>query len=331
MSGLLSESTLNNSAPEIPIEFVSEDEMALIDFALAAACSSIPPIRSPFTFQRHARSIQSISVLAKRSLSGLTVPDLRIREWCEKQMEFVLLRAKRKTTTAMKVGSARHTKLEEEVVKKVKVRVKSREDTWALKLLNFMIGANQLLFEGLTRELPVIGFAEGVWMVGVIDEIRMPATEIERNPILVDTKTRVRDTLPAEPQRRNGRLQLMCYKHMWDNLVADNFPFNHFFDFFTLNPHSILSEEIREKAADSGFLAETLDDLVRLYRNTWSMLPPANDQLLLRVALSSGKGNEKPVYTPEEERWKCRFCQFASICPVNNDPDKTPSPTHQLQ
>ncbi|KAB1228021.1 Exonuclease V, chloroplastic [Morella rubra] len=316
MSGSLSESTLNNSAPEIPIEFVSEDEMALIDFALAAACSSIPPIRSPFTFQRHARSIQSISVLAKRSLSGLTVLDIedsgdlasthkkskaaetffnRFRkkkglavtditatEWCEKQMEFILLRAKRKTTTAMKVGSARHTKLEEEVVKKVKVRVKSREDTWALKLLNFMIGANQLLFEGLTRELPVIGFAEGVWMVGVIDEIRMPATEIERNPILVDTKTRVRDTLPAEPQRRNGRLQLMCYKHMWDNLVADNFPFNHFFDFFTLNPHSILSEEIREKAADSGFLAETLDDLVRLYRNTWSMLPPANDQLLLR-------------------------------------------------
>lgn len=50
-----------------------------------------------------------------------------------------------------------------------------------------------------------IGFAEGVWMVGVIDEIRIPATETDRNPILVDTKTRVRDTLPAEPQRRNGR------------------------------------------------------------------------------------------------------------------------------
>jgi exonuclease V len=42
-------------------------------------------------------------------------------------------------------------------------------------------------------------------MVGVIDEIRMPTTESDRNPILVDTKTRVRDTLPAEPQRRNGR------------------------------------------------------------------------------------------------------------------------------
>lgn len=42
-------------------------------------------------------------------------------------------------------------------------------------------------------------------MVGVIDEIHMPATETNRNPKLIDTKTRVRGTLPAEPQRRNGR------------------------------------------------------------------------------------------------------------------------------
>lgn len=50
-----------------------------------------------------------------------------------------------------------------------------------------------------------IGFAEGIWMVGVIDEVRMPSTENDHNPILIDTKTRARDTLPAEPQRRNGR------------------------------------------------------------------------------------------------------------------------------
>ncbi|PQP99601.1 hypothetical protein Pyn_01109 [Prunus yedoensis var. nudiflora] len=52
-------------------------------------------------------------------------------------------------------GSARHAKLEEEVVKKVKVRIESIEDRWALKLLNFIAGVNQLLSEGLTRELPL--------------------------------------------------------------------------------------------------------------------------------------------------------------------------------
>jgi hypothetical protein len=33
----------------------------------------------------------------------------------QKQMEFILLRGKRKTNKAMKAGSARHTKPEEEV------------------------------------------------------------------------------------------------------------------------------------------------------------------------------------------------------------------------
>jgi exonuclease V len=42
-------------------------------------------------------------------------------------------------------------------------------------------------------------------MVGVIDEIRLPVNEKTINPILVDTKTRTKPTLPAEPQKRNAR------------------------------------------------------------------------------------------------------------------------------
>lgn len=42
-------------------------------------------------------------------------------------------------------------------------------------------------------------------MVGVIDEIRMPKGQSDTYPMLVDTKTRVRASLPGEPQRRNGR------------------------------------------------------------------------------------------------------------------------------
>ncbi|KAK4606176.1 hypothetical protein RGQ29_000443 [Quercus rubra] len=361
----LSELPLNKSnntksvSSEIPIEIeiVSEEEMALLEAALALA--SVPanasaicsPLRS---FHGKARSIQSITVLSKRSFSGHTEPDI------EDSGNFASTQKKNKNNESFlhrfrKKKGLSVTDITSTVVKKVKVQVKSKEDTWALKFLNFIIGANQLLFEGLTRELPIIGFAEGVWMVGVIDEIRIPATETDRNPILVDTKTRVRDTLPAEPQRRNGRLQLMCYKYIWDNLVADNFPSQKFFDFFTLNPYSILSEELRERTADSGFPADTLDDIVRLFRNTCSILPPSHDQLLLRYEFQKDNsllgedhfafdsdwlknqihgclefwlGEREACYTPEEERWKCRFCQFASICPTNNGLDSTPSPTN---
>ncbi|RAL46103.1 hypothetical protein DM860_006257 [Cuscuta australis] len=369
--------------PHIPVEIISDEEMALIDAALAAAC---PSISCSTQLQRGVRSIHSITLLSKRRVSGCTesgssptrdiedggnrivspgkknrlkesllqrfrrkrglaVTDITATEWCEKQMEYFLLLGKPEASKAMKAGSLRHAALEDEVIKRVKVQTQCIEDVWAIKLMNFVVGANQLLFDGLTRELPIVGFAEGVWMVGVIDEIRMRSEENERFPILVDTKTRMRPTLPSEAQRRNGRLQLMCYKHIWDNLVADEFPFAKFFDFFSLNPNCILSQEIRANTTRSGFPAETLNDLVRYFRNTCSMLPPAHNQLLLRYELQGGetllgedefehdsnwindqirsclefwRGDREASCAPMEERWKCKSCSFASVCPASS-------------
>lgn len=50
-----------------------------------------------------------------------------------------------------------------------------------------------------------MGLVDGVWIAGVIDEIQMLEINTSRIPMLIDTKTRVRDTIPAEPQRRNGK------------------------------------------------------------------------------------------------------------------------------
>ncbi|XP_011089348.1 exonuclease V, chloroplastic [Sesamum indicum] len=379
----------DDNTSKIPVEIIAEEEMALIEAALAAAVPSA-------LFPQNSRSIRSITLLSKRRLSactftgspdiedsggvvgsnspqknkktrvlesflhrfrrgrGLSVTDITATEWCEKQMEFILLVGKPGKTKAMQAGSARHAALEGEVIKRVKVHVESAEDMWALKFMNFIVGANQLLFDGLTRELPLVGFVEGVWMVGIIDEIRMPESEAKRLPILVDTKTRVRATLPSEPQRRNGRLQLMCYKYMWDSLVAEKFPSLKFFDFFSLNPNHILSEEIRESTSTSGFPSETLNDVVRYYGNSCRLLPQAHDQLLLRYELQEDQsllgedafayepkwvkdqvksclefwlGEREASYPPMDERWKCRSCKFASTCPANSDPNGSSSKT----
>jgi hypothetical protein len=53
-----------------------------------------------------------------------------------------------------------------------------------------------------------IGVVEGSWMVGIIDELRMPVDGISFHPILVDTKTRFKATVPSEAQKRNGRFPL---------------------------------------------------------------------------------------------------------------------------
>ncbi|XP_028757042.1 exonuclease V, chloroplastic-like isoform X1 [Neltuma alba] len=375
----------NNNVPEIPIEIVSDEEMAIIEAALAYArsftFSVAPAIPSPtFPSQLHINGkspVRSIAVLSNKGFSncsqsdiedsgnmlntqkrrreaesylhrfrknrGLSITDITSTEWCQKQMEFTLRYGAQKITKAMKAGIARHVKLEEEIIKRVAVKIKSHEDFWALKFINFINGVNQLQLEGVTRELPIIGFAEGVWMVGVIDEIRLPQTLHNRNPILIDTKTRSRDTLPSEPQRRNGRLQLMCYKYMWDNLVARKFPSKHFFDSFGLNPHHTLCEDLQGESGDSGFSALTLDDAVTHYKIPRAVLGAAHDQLLLRyesqkdhsllgedkfaydpkwlkdqiqTCLKFWVGEEEARYVPEDERWKCKFCQYVSICPA---------------
>ncbi|MFQ6629997.1 hypothetical protein Gotur_007301 [Gossypium turneri] len=353
----------HDTIPTIPIEFVSEEEMALIEAAYAATRHSITLLSKRGLNGSSELDIEDSDYLKNpqkrirvaqpflhrfRRKRALSVTDITATEWCEKQMEFSLLFGKRKISKAMKAGKARHVKLEEEVVKKVKVHIKSVEDSWALKFINFITCANQLLFEGITRELPLVGFVEGIWLVGVIDELRMPENGSDRNPILVDTKTRVRDTLPAKPQSRNGRLQLMCYKYLWDTLAANSFPSGQFFDFFSLNRSYMLSNDIRERTASSGFPAKTLDDVIQYYINTCSMLPTSHDRLLLRYELQKDQsvlgedefaydpdwlkrqiqsnlefwlGEREASYTPQEERWKCRHCQFASICSGNPVPN----------
>lgn len=312
-----------------------------------------------------------------RSKRGLFVTDITKTEWCEKQMEFSLFSEEwknyeakpdtafvygggRRNSNPMKAGIDRHVQLEREVLEQVEVNVKSCEDYMALKLVNFINGVNQLLSDGLTRELPIISFdfAHGIWIVGKIDEIRMPKLKNDHNPVLVETKTRYRDTVPAEPQKRNGMIQLMCYKYLWDNLVAHanhDFPSKQLFDYFELNPRRTLCKDLQKACVDSGISALTLDDVVVCYQNMCKMLPPSNDQLVLRYESQRDQSlleEEKFVYddgwikdeisvclefwlgwreascVDEEEEWKCRFCDFVSECPAYTDDDSESTETH---
>ncbi|MQM16815.1 hypothetical protein Taro_049772, partial [Colocasia esculenta] len=190
--------TSSGISGNIPLEIVSEEEMALIDAAMASArcllqassshssrvgvtafsalSSAVPPLRRcprsllstvPVIRSQKGSSSQDIEdsgvnttpskspLQLFRSRRALTVTDLMTTEWCEKQMEFILLHGKPKRTKAMRAGSDRHAELEKEVVQKVEICIKTMEDSWAVKFLNFVFGTHQLLFEGLTRELPV--------------------------------------------------------------------------------------------------------------------------------------------------------------------------------
>ena len=57
----------------------------------------------------------------------------------------------------MRVGTHLHAALEAEVSEAVEVPIKTREDAWAVRLLNTTRGLQQLLETGLARELFVFG------------------------------------------------------------------------------------------------------------------------------------------------------------------------------
>ncbi|MED6176195.1 hypothetical protein PIB30_085743 [Stylosanthes scabra] len=296
-----------------------------------------------------------------RSKRGWFVTDVSKTEWCQKQMEFSLLyddqeegRAgtrKNNNNEAMKAGIDRHVELRNEVLKPVRVKVKSREDHMALKLINFINGVNQLLCEGLTRELPIVSFAfeQGIWMVGTIDEVRMHSTD--RKPILVETKTRISDTVPSESQKRNGRIQLMCYKYLWDSLVSNQFPSREFYHYFDLDPKRALCEDLKKASSNSGFSAETLKEVVVCYQTACDMMVRSHDdELVLRYESQRDKslvldeekfayngkwlkreilnclqfwlGQREASYVSEEDQWKCGYCRFSSLCPAYT-PDTT--------
>ncbi|XP_026418481.1 exonuclease V, chloroplastic-like isoform X2 [Papaver somniferum] len=241
-----------------------------------------PSFIYPFSTSLFGKNLGLSNQSQKRLLLGcssgsqygkkFSVSDLRAWEWCEKQFEYDRQFAKyKRPTKAMKRGTARHKKLEEEVSKKVVVRKLSAEDAWAAKFMNFLICVNQLSLEGLTRELPLVSLVNGKWFVGVIDELRMPIVGTVQNPSLVDTKTRNQATLPSEPQKRNSRLQLMCYKYLWDTTISTNFPIDEFFNSLGLDPQYNLPKEIQDRATNLGFHAKTLGDLVMFFQSTCNM------------------------------------------------------------
>jgi exonuclease V len=103
---------------------------------------------------------------------ALSVTDLVSAVWCEQQFEYTLQQGFKTRTPQMQKGTEVHRKLEEQVHTVVEVRqAKTKEDRWGLKLFNMYQGLCGFEETGLTRELPVFGFMDDIFVQGVIDEI----------------------------------------------------------------------------------------------------------------------------------------------------------------
>ncbi|KAF2495710.1 hypothetical protein BU16DRAFT_461036, partial [Lophium mytilinum] len=132
----------------------------------------------------------------------LSVTDLVSPAWCELQYWYNLTKFGRKRTTpAMKQGSAVHKVLEEQVHEIVQVRPQTKEDVWGLKIWNVIQGLRTLRATGLTRELEIWGVIDGQIVNGIIDEISYSCPDQEFEEKLEKSKAeaenRAKATLPS--------------------------------------------------------------------------------------------------------------------------------------
>lgn len=81
----------------------------------------------------------------------------------------------------MKLGSAVHKTLEDEVHTTVPVEITTKEDAWALRIWNVIQGLRTLREFGMTRELEIWGLIDGEIVNGVIDQLsyECPDPELE--------------------------------------------------------------------------------------------------------------------------------------------------------
>ncbi|XP_018409603.1 PREDICTED: exonuclease V [Nanorana parkeri] len=303
------------------------------------SCSEMP---GPPEVTQRKRKQESLNPLQKYHMRYLAVTDLCSQMWCEQQMVYKIEQPADllpEKTAAMNEGSSIHLARELEVHDVVSVTTRNREDSWAIKCLNILAMIPVLQSGGRIREFPVFGELDGIFMVGVIDELAYSSSgELE----LRELKTRATPTLPRLAQKRTHELQVCVYKLLFDGMVSGVLQSECLIQILNLRPEQELGPEVKEHAIQSGLTVSTLKDIIELtFLNlTFSELPRI-DSLKLEYCyqgdgaflgcdivnfkeksvmeqvtfyLSFWKGQREIQGVDIEDTWKCRMCNYSNIC-----------------
>jgi len=278
-----------------------------------------------------------VNLIEKYRPHGIGVTDLSSQLWCEKQLEFSLERG-RTVKVEMKKGKERHRELHEEVADLIKVETKTTSDQVALILHNQTVGLKRLVSQGMTRELPVWGFINSLFVKGSVDEINLK----NQRPYIIDTKTRRSGNMPSEAQKITTRFQLMVYNKLLHDLVAGKFLCEQLLKLFGLGNSDTISDEFRKHVNEIGNKIEpNISDFSSATLGLFKCLSPPEKKMAVKYEKQDtgeligvdefsfdperfqrdcdfvegfwlGEREAKPVEI--KNSWKCGFCEFAGDC-----------------
>ncbi|XP_072445924.1 exonuclease V isoform X3 [Chiloscyllium punctatum] len=238
----------------------------------------------------------------------LNVTDLSRQAWCEQQVVYGLelphIEQLREEVPVVKAGSCLHLARGERV-----------------------------------RELPVFGELEGIFLVGVVDELCYNSKgELE----LRELKTRGQRTYPSVAQRKSHQLQVNIYKLLFEAMIKGQLNKDTITHHLCLRTEQPFSSEILLHAQKVGFTISTFGDLLdlMLLNLRYAEIPnidamkieycyQADASLIgtkevnfeeewvkseLKHYYSFWRGQREAKGVDIEEAWKCRSCDFADIC-----------------
>ncbi|OBS67960.1 hypothetical protein A6R68_03499 [Neotoma lepida] len=216
-------------------------------------------------------------------LKYLHVTDLCTQNWCELQMvygkKFPGLLTPEKAAV-LDSGASIHLAKELELHNLMTVPVTTKEDAWTIKFLNILSMISTLQSEGRIREFPVFGEVEGIFLVGVIDELCYKSKgELE----LAELKTRRRPVLPLPAQKKKDCFQVSLYKYIFDAMVQGKVTPASVVHHSKLCLDKSLGPSVLKHALQGGFSVKSLGDLMELGVDV-------------------------------EEAWKCWTCDYVDIC-----------------
>lgn len=277
------------------------------------------------------------NLIQKYRPNGIRVTDLSAQLWCEKQLDFSLEKDKIETKSMSK-GKERHKELHEEIAILFKVEPKTKEDNIALRLHNIQVGLSRLIIEGMTRELPIFGKINSLFVMGTVDELNLE----DKRLFILDTKTRQKETMPSDAQKRTTRFQLMLYNKLIQDLVSEKFFAEELLSFYGIKTSDKISDELKKQIKDIGAKIEpNIEKLADKSFELFQMLPIPEKIMNIRYEFQQNRkligvddfsfelssfqencdfvekywlGKRKALPVGINDMWKCNFCEFNNIC-----------------
>eukprot|EP00112_Aurelia_sp_Birch-Aquarium-sp1_P025020 Seg813.7 transcript_id=Seg813.7/GoldUCD/mRNA.D3Y31 product="Exonuclease V" protein_id=Seg813.7/GoldUCD/D3Y31 len=273
---------------------------------------------------------------------GLSVTDLVNQFWCEQQFEYSYTHPITKPTPEIvTAGSAIHLERELEVHDIVDITIETKEDEWAVRLLNIYQQLVILSQGGTIRELQIFGdlFKKEIFIKGIIDEIRLN----DENKIEVrELKTRSRDSMPAKSQHAKNELQVAIYQKLLNDLLVEKTSLEKIKKYVSLKWEVKLNNHVIEYSRELLIPCDTLNDTYNALENFLEMtkFPEFGDAVIeycyqndkntigtyvceydehwLKGVLTKQfdylMGDKPPCGVDIEEAWKCLNCDYNEIC-----------------